>query len=64
MKSASGTNVEFHNYRSHMEIGLSEKIMFCKRYMIKRTHFMSSCKMINLLQDVVTNFFPKKVSHG
>ena len=31
--------------------------------MIKGTQFMSSCK-INLLQDVVTKFLPKCMSHG
>ena len=31
--------------------------------MIKRTHFMPPCKMINLFEDVVTKFFPKNVSY-
>ena len=47
-----------------MEIGLSEEIKFCMIKMIKRTHFMYPCKIINLFQDVVTNVFPKNVRYG
>ena len=54
--STSSQNVQFHIHRSHMEIGLSEVTKFFARKMIKKTHFMSPCKMINLFQDVVTNF--------
>ena len=41
-----------------MEIGLSEVIKFCTRKLIRRTH-MSPLKMINLFQDIMTNFFQK-----
>ena len=46
--STPSQNVEFYIPQSHMEIWLSEEIKFCKRKMIKRTHFISSCKVINL----------------
>ena len=39
-----------------MEIGLSEFIKFCARKLIKRAHFMSPLKTINLFQDVMPNF--------
>ena len=42
-----------------MEIGFSEVIKFCTRKLIKRIHFMSSLKMINLFQDMMSNFPPK-----
>ena len=42
-----------------MEIGLSEVIKFCTRKLIKRTHIMSPSKMIDLFQDIMTNFFQK-----
>ena len=54
-------NAEFHVHQSHMEIGLSEVIKFCIRDLIKRTHFMSPLKMINLFQDMIPNFCPKAV---
>ena len=44
-----------------MEIELSEVIKFCTRKLIKRTHFMYPLKMINLFQDMMTNFSPKNV---
>ena len=62
--STPDQNVEFYIYLRHMEIGLSEEIKLCPRKMIKRTHFISPCKMAILLQDVVTNFFQKDVSYG
>ena len=45
-----------------MEIGLSEVIKFCTRKLIKRTHFISPLKMINLFQDMMPNFSPENVS--
>ena len=54
--STSSQNAEFYIYRSHMEIGLSEVIK-----LIKRTHFMSPLKMINLFHDMMPNIFPKNV---
>ena len=62
--STPSQNVQFHTHRSHMELTLPEEIRYCTRKMIKTTHFMSPCKMVNLFQDVVTNFFPQKVSYG
>ena len=59
--STSSQNAEFHIYLSHMEIGLSEVIKFCIRKLIKRTHFMSPLKMINLFQDMMPNVSPKNV---
>ena len=59
--STSGQNAEFHIYRSHMEIGLSEVIKFCTIKLIKKTHFMSPLKMINLFQDMMPDFSPKNV---
>ena len=44
-----------------MEIGLSEVIKFCTRKLIKRTHFMSALKIINLFQDMMSNFSLKNV---
>ena len=44
-----------------MEIGLSEVIKFCTRKLIKRTHFLSSLKMINLFQNMMPNYFPKNL---
>ena len=44
-----------------MEIGLSDVIKFCTRKLIKRKHFMSPLKMINLFQDMMPNFSPKNV---
>ena len=44
-----------------MEVGLSEVIKFCTGKLIKRTHFMSPLKMINLFQDMLPNVFPKNV---
>ena len=44
-----------------MEIGLSEVIRFCTRKLIKRTHFMSPLKIINLFQDMMPNVSPKNV---
>ena len=44
-----------------MEIGLSEVIKFCTRKLIKRTHFMSPLKMINLFHDIMPNPSPKNV---
>ena len=44
-----------------MEIELSEVIKFCTRKLIKRTHFMSPLKMINLFQDMMPNFSPENV---
>ena len=58
----SSQNAEFHIHQSHMEIGLSEVIKFCTGKLIKRTHFMSPLKMINLFQDMMPNFSPKNVS--
>ena len=57
-------NVEFHIHRIHLEIGPPEEIKFCIRKMIKWMHFIFPCKMINLFQDVVKNFFQKNVSYG
>ena len=57
--STSTQNAEFHIHRSHMEIGVPEVIQFCTRKLIKRTHYMSPLKMINLLQGMMPNFFPK-----
>ena len=57
----SSQNSEFHIHRSHIEIGLSELIRFCTRKLIKRTHFMSPLKMINLFQDMMPNFSAKNV---
>ena len=59
--STSSQNAEFHIYRSQLEIGLSQMIKFSTRKLIKRTHFMSPLKMINLFQDMMPNFFPKNV---
>ena len=59
--STSTQNAEFHIHQSHMEIGLSEVIKFCTRKLIKRTHFMSPLKMINLFQDMMPNLSPKNV---
>ena len=59
--STSSQNAEFHIHQSHMEIGLSEVIKFCTRKLIKRTHFTSPLKMINLFQDMMPNFSPKNV---
>ena len=42
-----------------MEIGSSEAIKFCTRKLIKKTNFMSPYKMINLFQDLLTNFSQK-----
>ena len=56
--STSSQNAEFHIYQSHMEIGLPEVIKFCTRKLIKRTHFMSPLKMIDLFQDMMPNFPP------
>ena len=39
---------------------LSGVVRFYARKMFKRAHFMSPCKMINLLQNVMTNLSPKK----
>ena len=50
-------NFEFHIHRNHIEIRLPDEIKFRARKMIKRMHFMSPCKMINLFQDVVKNVF-------
>ena len=57
----SGQNAEFHIFRSHMEIGLSEVITFCTRKLIKRTHFIDPLKMINLFEDMMSNFPPKNM---
>ena len=62
--STPSQNVEFHINQSDMEIKLSRVIRFCTRKMIKRTHFMSLCKVINVIQVVVKNFYPKNVSSG
>ena len=43
-----------------MEIELSEVIKFCTRKLIKRTHFMSPLKMINLFQDKMPNVMSVK----
>ena len=59
--STSTQNAQFHIHQSHMEIGLSEVIKFCTRKLIKRTHFMSPLKMINLFQDMMPNLSPKNV---
>ena len=57
--STSTQNDEFQIHRSQMEIGLYEMIKFCTRKLIKRTHFMSPLKMINLFQDA--KLFPLKL---
>ena len=44
-----------------MLIGLSDVIKFCTRKLIKRTHFMSPMKMINLFPDIMPNFSPQNV---
>ena len=44
-----------------MEAGLSEVIKFCKRKLIKRKHFISPVKMINLFQDMRPKFSPQNV---
>ena len=54
--STSSQNAEFRIYQSHMEVGLSEVIKFCTGKLIKRTHFMSPLKMINLFQDMMPKF--------
>ena len=59
--STSSQNAKFHIHRSYIESGLSEVIKFCTRKLIKRTHFMSSFKMISLFQDMMPNFSPKNV---
>ena len=50
-------NVEFHIHQRYIDTGSFEVIDFCTRKMIKMTHFICPWKMINLLQDVLTNFF-------
>ena len=60
--STSSQNAEFHIHQSNMEIELSEVIKFCTRKLIKRTHFMSPLKMINLFQNMMPNFSPKNVA--
>ena len=55
--STPSQNVEFHIHRSHMEIGLSEGIKFSTKKMIKKTHFISPCKMITKCGD---KLFPIK----
>ena len=45
-----------------MEIGLSEVAKFCTRKLIKRTHFMSPLKIINLFYDMMPNFSPENMS--
>ena len=42
-----------------MDIGLSEVIKFSTGKLIKRIHYMSPLKMINLFQDMMPNFTPK-----
>ena len=59
--SSSSQNAEFHIHQSHMLIGLSDVIKFCTRKLIKRTHFMSPMKMINLFPDIMPNFSPQNV---
>ena len=44
-----------------MEIGLSEVIKVCARKLIKRIHFMSPLKMINLFEGMMPNVSPKFV---
>ena len=44
-----------------MKIGLSEVIKFCVRKLIKRTHFISPLKMINLFEDMMPNYSQKNV---
>ena len=44
-----------------MDSGLSEVIILCTIKLIKRTHFMSALKMINLFQGMMPNFSPKNV---
>ena len=44
-----------------MEIVLSGVIKFCTRKLIRKTHFMSPLKMINLFQDMMPNFSPQNV---
>ena len=45
-----------------MEIALPEVVKFCVTKMIKTTQSMSPYDMINLFQDVMTNFSLKNVS--
>ena len=45
-----------------MEIRLSEMVKFCTGKLIRRTHFMSPLKMINLFQDMTPNICPQNVS--
>ena len=45
-----------------MEIALPEVVKFCATKMIKTTQPMSPYDMINLFQDVMTNFSLKNVS--
>ena len=40
-----------------MGIGLPKVIKFCTRKTIKKTRFISPCKMINLFQDEVCKCF-------
>ena len=54
--STATQNVEFHIHQRYIDTGSFEVIDFCARKMIKMTHFISPWKMINLLQDVLTNF--------
>ena len=44
------------------KVELSEVVNFCARKMVYRTYFISLCKKINLLQDLVINFSLKNVS--
>ena len=62
--STHNINFEFHIHRTHMEIGSSEVIKFRTRKMIKKTYFMSPCKMSNLFQNAVANLSPQNVSYG
>ena len=45
-----------------MEIKLSDVIKFCTRTLIKRKHFVSPLKMVNLFQDMMPNLFLKNKS--
>ena len=54
----STQNNEVHIHYGHMEIGLAEKIKYCTRKIVEKTHFVPPCKMTQLLQNVVTNISP------
>ena len=59
---APSQNFEFHIHQNCKEIGLSEVTKCCAKKIVKRTLFLSLCKMVIFFSECFGQLFPNYVS--